>query len=82
MEMPDLGFSQSASSSLNSYEWTKGNQFHAGSTPGLVYGAHRTVNERQVLVDLCQVVDEAIERYRTDGKPLPMATSSKMNRDK
>ena len=53
-----------------------------GSTPSLVYGAVRAVNERQVFVDLCQVVDEAIERYRTDGKPLSMATSSKMNRDR
>ena len=61
-------------------EWSEGNRFHVGSTPSLVYGAHRAVNERQVFVDLCQVVDEAIERYRTDGKPLSMATSSKMNR--
>ena len=35
-------------------EWSEGNQFHVGSTPGLVYGAHRAVNERQVFVDLCQ----------------------------
>ena len=53
-----------------------------GSTPGLVYSVHRAVNERQVFVDLCHVVDEAIDWYRIDGKPLPMATSSKMNRDR
>ena len=30
-----------------------------------------------MFAELCQIVDEAIELYRQDGKPLPPATSGR-----
>ncbi len=56
-------------------EWSEEDQCYVGSAPGLIYGGCHGDNEQQVFEDLCQIVDEAIELYRADGKPLPPATS-------
>ena len=48
-----------------------------GSAPGLIYGGCHGDDEKAVFEELCQVVEEAIERYRKDGKPLPPATSGR-----
>jgi hypothetical protein len=35
------------------------------------------MNEKSVFDELCQVVQEAIEIYQKDGKPLPPSTSGR-----
>ncbi len=56
-------------------EWFDEDQCYVGSAPGLIFGGCHGDDERMVFEELCQIVDEAIEIYRADGKPLPPATS-------
>ena len=56
-------------------EWSEEDQCYIGSSPGLVYGGCHGADEKVVFDQLCEIVEEAIELYRTDGKPLPPATS-------
>ena len=58
-------------------EWSEEDQCYVGSAPGLICGGCHGDDERQVFEELCQVVNEAIELYRADGKPLPPATSGR-----
>jgi predicted RNase H-like HicB family nuclease len=57
-------------------EWSD-DQCYVGSAPGLILGGCHGDDERQVFAELCQIVDEAVDLYRQDGKPLPPATSSR-----
>jgi predicted RNase H-like HicB family nuclease len=56
-------------------EWSEEDQCYVGSAPGLIYGGCHGDDEKQVFDELCQIVEEAIELYRKDGKPLPGVTS-------
>ena len=56
-------------------EWSDEDRCYVGSAPGLICGGCHGDDERAVFEELCQVVDEVIELYRSDGKPLPPATS-------
>ena len=58
-------------------EWSEEDQCYVGSAPGLIYGGCHGDNEKAVFEELCQIVEEAIELYRSDGKPLPPATSGR-----
>ena len=58
-------------------EWSDEDRCYVGSAPGLIYGGCHGDDERAVFDELCQIVDEAIELYRADGKPLPPATSGR-----
>ena len=58
-------------------EWSDEDQCYVGSAPGLIYGGCHGDDERAVFEELCEIVDEVIELYRTDGKPLPPATSGR-----
>ena len=58
-------------------EWSENDQCYIGSAPGLMYGGCHGDNERQVFDELCQIVEETIEIYRADGKPLPPPTSGR-----
>ena len=58
-------------------EWSEEDQCYVGSAPGLIYGDCHGADERAVFEELCQIVDETIELYRTDGKQLPPATSGR-----
>lgn len=58
-------------------EWSETDQCYVGSCPGLIYGGCHGDDERQVFADLCEIVEEAIELYKTDRKPLPPPTSGK-----
>ena len=55
-------------------EWSEEDQCYVGSAPGLIYGGCHGPDEQRVFEELCTVVEEAIEIYRTDGKTLPPAT--------
>ena len=56
-------------------EWSEEDQCYAGSAPGLIFAGCHGEDEKVVSEQLCQVIEEAIELYRKDGKPLPPATS-------
>ncbi len=58
-------------------EWSEEDQCYVGSAPGLVFGGCHGDDEKAVFEELCQIVEEAIELYRADGKPLPSATSGR-----
>lgn len=55
-------------------EWSEEDQCYIGSAPGLIYGGCHGDDEKAVLDHLCQIVEEAIEIYQKDGKPLPQPT--------
>jgi predicted RNase H-like HicB family nuclease len=58
-------------------EWSAEDQCYGGGRPGLVYGGCHGNDEQQVFAELCEIVEEAIELYKRDGKPLPLSTSGK-----
>jgi predicted RNase H-like HicB family nuclease len=58
-------------------EWSEEDQCYVGSSPGLLYGGCHGSDEEEVFAELCQVVEETIDLYRKDGKPLPPATSGR-----
>ena len=58
-------------------EWSDENQCYVGSAPGLIFGGCHGDDEQAVFNELCQIVEEAIEIYRKEGKPLPPPTSGR-----
>ena len=58
-------------------EWSEEDQCYVGSSPGLIYGGCHGADEKEVFDHLCTAVEEAIELYRKDGKPLPPPTSGR-----
>ncbi|MEW6220722.1 MAG: hypothetical protein AB1634_14490 [Thermodesulfobacteriota bacterium] len=58
-------------------EWSEADQCYVGSAPGLVRGGCHGSDEKAVFDELCQIVEEAIELYRAEGRPLPPPTSSR-----
>ena len=58
-------------------EWSEEDQVYVGSVPGLISGGCHGSDKRAVFDELCQIVDEAIALYRTEGKPLPPATAGR-----
>jgi predicted RNase H-like HicB family nuclease len=59
-------------------EWSDEDQCFVGSAPDLILGGCHGPDERAVFEDLCQIVDEAIEVYKKEGKPLPPASRSRV----
>jgi len=58
-------------------EWSDQDQCFVGSCPGLFYGGCHGNDEKAVFAELCEMVDEVIELYKKEGKPLPPRTSGK-----
>lgn len=58
-------------------EWSDEDHCFVGSCPGLIYGGCHGQDEVAVFEQLCAAVDEVIELYRRDGKPLPPPTSGR-----
>ncbi len=58
-------------------EWSVEDDCYVGSAPGLFYGGCHGQDEQQVFEELCQIVEETIESYRRDGKPLPPPTAGR-----
>jgi len=56
-------------------EWSEADGCYVGSAPGLLLGGCHGENEKQVFEELCQIVEEAIEIYQKDSRPLPPPTS-------
>ena len=62
---------------LKIVQWSEEDGCYVGTCPGLIRGGVHGENEAEVYRELCGVVEEAIELYTTDGKPLPPATVNK-----
>jgi len=58
-------------------EWSDEDQCFVGSCPRLFYGGCHGNDEKAVFAELCEMVDEVIEIYKKEGKPLPPPTSGK-----
>ncbi len=58
-------------------EWSDEDQCYVGSCPGLFYGGCHGADEREVISELCRIVEETVELYRRDGRPLPSPTAGK-----
>ncbi len=56
-------------------EWSDEDGCYVGSSPGLIYGGCHGDDEREVFNELCQIVEEAIQLYQQDGRPLPPPTT-------
>ena len=58
-------------------EWSDEDQCYVGSCPGLFYGGCHGDDEMEVFSELCELVEEMIELYEKEGKPLPSPTAGK-----
>ncbi len=58
-------------------EWSEEDQCFVGSCPGLFYGGCHGDDESQVFAELCEIVDDTIDLYKQEGRPLPPWTSGK-----
>ena len=58
-------------------EWSEEDQCFVGSAPGLLYGGCHGSDEKEVFAELCQIVEETIELYHQDRKPLPPPTAGR-----
>jgi predicted RNase H-like HicB family nuclease len=58
-------------------EWSDEDGCFIGSCPELFYGGCHGGDPRAVFDELCQIVEEAVENYTRDGKPLPPPMSGK-----
>ncbi len=58
-------------------EWSDEDKCFVGSCPGLIYGGCHGDDEKQVFEELCSIVEEAIELYKRDNRPLPPPTSGR-----
>ena len=60
---------------LKLVEWSEEDQCYVGSVPGWIGQCCHGANEEKVYKELCQIVDEWIEIYQHDNKPLPKPTN-------
>jgi predicted RNase H-like HicB family nuclease len=58
-------------------EWSEEDQCYVGSSPGLIFGGCHGLDEKEVFAQLCDIVEEVIELYKQDGKPLPPPTAGR-----
>jgi predicted RNase H-like HicB family nuclease len=58
-------------------EWSDQDQCFIGSCPELFYGGCHGNDPRDVFDELCQIVEEMIEVYKQEDKPLPTPLSGK-----
>ena len=58
-------------------EWSDQDRCFIGSCPELCYGGCHGEDPRAVFDELCQIVEETVELYQQEGKPLPPALSGK-----
>ena len=60
---------------LKIVEWSDEDGSYVGSVPGWIGPCCHGDDEAKVYKDLCDVVDEWIEIYQKDGRPLPSPTA-------
>ena len=62
---------------LKIVEWSEEDQSYVGSVPGWIGKCCHGDSEEKVYKELCQIVDEWIEIYKTGSMALPPSTSEK-----
>jgi predicted HicB family RNase H-like nuclease len=62
---------------LKIVEWSTEDKCYVGSVPGWIGKCCHGDNEEKVYRQLCHIVDEWIDIYKRDGRPLPPSTSDK-----
>ena len=58
-------------------EWSEEDSCFVGSAPGLIYGGCHGDDEKKVFEELCDIIEDTIELYKKEGKPLPPPTAGK-----
>ena len=56
-------------------EWSEEDQCFVGSCTGLFYGGCHGNDERAVFAELRQIVEETVQLYEEQNRPLPPVTS-------
>lgn len=62
---------------LKIVEWSDEDGCYVGTCPGLLYGGVHGDEEALVYRELCDAVDEVIQLYQRDGRPLPEPTANR-----
>lgn len=62
---------------LKIVEWSEEDQCYVGSIPGWIGKCCHGDNEEKVYHELCQILEEWIEIYKEDNRPLPSNISTK-----
>jgi len=60
---------------LKIVEWSEEDQCYIGSIPGWIGKCCHGNDEMEVYKEICEIVDEWIEIYKKDGRPLPPPTN-------
>lgn len=55
--------------------WSEADGCYVGTCPGLFHGGCHGDDEQKVFAELCQIVQETIEMFEQDQRPLPPATA-------
>jgi len=58
-------------------EWSDEDDCFIGSCPELLYGGCHGSDAKRVFSELCTIVDETIDLYERDGRPLPPPMSGR-----
>ncbi len=58
-------------------EWSDVDQCFIGSCPGLFFGGCHGDDEQAVFSELCEIVEETLDLFKKEGKPLPPPTAGK-----
>ncbi len=58
-------------------EWSEEDGCFIGSSPELFYGGCHGDDPRAVFDELCQIVEETVDLYKQEGRPLPPPLSGK-----
>lgn len=58
-------------------EWSDEDGCFIASCPGLFYGGCHGDDEQAVFGELCDLVEETLELYQREGRPLPPPTAGK-----
>jgi predicted HicB family RNase H-like nuclease len=60
---------------LKIVEWSDEDGCYVGTCPGLFYGGTHGDDQTKVYAELCEIVEEQIELYLEDKRPLPPPTN-------
>ncbi|NBC49893.1 MAG: hypothetical protein GVY22_18360 [Gammaproteobacteria bacterium] len=62
---------------LKIVEWSDEDQCFIGQCPGVIGPCCHGDDEQRVYSQLCEIVEEWLDLWKQEGKPLPPATSGK-----
>jgi len=58
-------------------EWSDDDGYFIGSCPELFYGGCHGADAKRVFAELCAIIEETVQLYEQDGKPLPASMSGR-----